>query len=139
MLTIQTMAKTIATECACLQLRQAARVVTRDYDDALRSVGLRASQITMLVAVAMFGERGASMNALADAIVMDRTTLTRNLKPMTDAGLLQLEKSKAGQDALRAAYPLWEQAQKAARKKVGAAEFGALTADLRGAVKRLTT
>ena len=74
--------KKITTECPGLRLRQASRVVSKIYDDALRPSGLQVSQLPILVALALFGESGAGMNALAEAVVMDRTTLTRNVQPV---------------------------------------------------------
>ena len=65
------------------------------YDDALRPIGLQQSQLPVLVALAIFGEPGAPMNALAQALVMDRTTLTRNVRPLEKAGLLRVARSPA--------------------------------------------
>jgi DNA-binding MarR family transcriptional regulator len=63
--------------CACLHLRQASRRVTQLFDDALRPVGLRATQFTLLTAVHRLGP--VPIQQLAQRLVMDRTTLTRNL------------------------------------------------------------
>src|SRR6516164_8808172 len=74
--------------CMCHKTRMAARVVTRAYDDALRVVGLRASQVSVLAAV---GARGAlSIKSLADTLQMERTTLTRNLRPLEERGYVVL-------------------------------------------------
>jgi DNA-binding MarR family transcriptional regulator len=64
----------------------AARAVTRAYDAALRPVGLRATQFAVLVAVATKG--ALSITALVQAMGMDRSTLTRNLRPLAKDGLL---------------------------------------------------
>jgi len=114
--------------CACHKVRMAARAVTRAYDDALRPVGLRATQLAVLVAVGKDGP--VSMTALANLMGMDRTTLTRNLRPLEKQGLLaigpegwrrtrRLEITKKGQSLLREALPHWEQAQHALRRKLG--------------------
>jgi len=66
------------------------RVLTRLYDDALRPSGLRVSQLTVLVAIAKFGEPGAKIGRLADVLAMERTTLTRNIGPLEAAGLLRV-------------------------------------------------
>ena len=106
----------------------AARVVTRTHDGALRPVGLRATQLSVLVAVAIDG--AISIAALADFLGMDRTTLTRNLRPLQKQGLISvgpegwrrsrnLEITKKGRSRLRQALPLWERAQDALKEKLG--------------------
>ena len=74
--------------CACQKVRTAARAVTRAYDEALRPVGLRATQLAVLVAVAM--DDAISITALAKFMGMDRSTLTRNLRPLEKEGLVRL-------------------------------------------------
>ena len=64
----------------CHKVRMAARFITRAYDDILRPVGLRATQLSVLVAVAIDG--AISITELAKFLGMDRTTLTRNLSPL---------------------------------------------------------
>src|SRR3954452_1049339 len=82
------LAQTVLDTCMCHRARMAARAVTRTYDDALRSTGLRATQLAVLTAVAA---RGAlSIKALADSLGMDRTTLTRNLRPLEETGYVLL-------------------------------------------------
>jgi DNA-binding MarR family transcriptional regulator len=114
--------------CACHKVRMAARAVTRAYDDALRPVGLRATQLAVMVAVA--NEGTMSITALAKSISMDRTTLTRNLRPLEKAGLVaigpegwrrsrMLEITKQGRIRLREALPYWERAQETLRRKLG--------------------
>jgi DNA-binding MarR family transcriptional regulator len=66
----------------------AARAVTRLYDDTLRSVGLRATQLAVLAAVA--GDQVVSIAGLAKFMGMDRSTLTRNLAPLEREGLIQV-------------------------------------------------
>jgi DNA-binding MarR family transcriptional regulator len=106
--------------CVCFNLRKAARAVTQLYDDTLRPSGLRATQFSLLHILA--GRGPFTMSALADALVTDRTTLTRNLKPLTEKGLVVTEVGEdrrqrtvaitdAGRTALRQAVPLWRQAQ----------------------------
>jgi DNA-binding MarR family transcriptional regulator len=118
----------ILENCACHKARTAARAVTRAYDEALRPVGLRATQLAVLVAVAM--DDAISINALAQFMGMDRTTLTRNLRPLEKEGLVTLgiegwRRSRAltitkkGRFRLREALPLWSRAQQALRKQLG--------------------
>jgi len=106
----------------------AARVVTRAYDDALRAMGLRATQISVLAAV---GARGAlSIKSLADTLQMERTTLTRNLRPLEECGYVFLAPERRyrsrvltltplGRAALLEALPLWEDAQRALKQRLG--------------------
>jgi DNA-binding MarR family transcriptional regulator len=115
-------------DCACNKVRTAARAVTRVYDDALRPVGLRATQLSVLVAVETID--ALSITSLAAVLGMDRSTLTRNLRPLEEEGLVALgqegwrrsrtlEITKKGQQRLREAAPLWEKAQKQLSAKLG--------------------
>jgi DNA-binding MarR family transcriptional regulator len=110
----------VADGCACKQLRRSARVVTQLYDEALRPSGLRITQFTLLVGVAI-GEP-VPITRLADALSLDRTTLARDLRPLTDRGLVEIRTGDdrrtrmvrltgQGRDALGQAYPLWQSAQ----------------------------
>jgi DNA-binding MarR family transcriptional regulator len=118
----------ILENCACHKARAAARAVTRAYDEALRPVGLRATQLAVLVAVAM--NDAISINALAEFMGMDRTTLTRNLRPLEKEGLVgrssegwrrsrALAITNKGRLRLRQALPLWSRAQHALKKRLG--------------------
>jgi DNA-binding transcriptional ArsR family regulator len=82
------LARTLLDTCLCHNVRMASRVVSRAYDEALRPSGLRATQIAVLAAV---GARGAlSIKSLADSLEMERTTLTRNLRPLEEQGLVAI-------------------------------------------------
>ncbi len=135
-------ARVIASQCACVRVRRASRALTRLYDESLRAAGLHATQLTLLAAVATCGEQGAPMGALADGLVMDRTTLTRNLVPLEKAGLLRVARdpsdararliflTRQGERAIEAAFPIWEQTQRHVREKLGAKEVDALREEL---------
>jgi len=122
------LAQTLLDTCMCHKARMAARAITRAYDEALRATGLRATQVSVLAAV---GARGAlSIKSLADSLEMDRTTLTRNLRPLEEQGYVLLAPERrhrsrmltltaAGHAALRAALPLWEAAQGTIRRRLG--------------------
>jgi DNA-binding MarR family transcriptional regulator len=118
----------ILASCACHRVRTAARAVTRAYDEALRPVGLRATQLSVLVAAA--ADEPVSISALAKLMGMDRSTLTRNLRPLEAEGLIRLgdegwrrsrtlEITKQGRARLREAVPLWEKAQQTLRARLG--------------------
>jgi DNA-binding MarR family transcriptional regulator len=127
-------ARTISTECFAMRLRQASRALTKMYDDALRPTGILISQLTVLVAVARFGEDGASIHALADVLVMDRTTLSRNLRPLERMGLVRVARvptdarmrlvllTREGERAIESAYPLWQRAQQEVRRAAGTSD-----------------
>jgi DNA-binding MarR family transcriptional regulator len=119
----------IVENCACHKVRMAARAVTRTYDDILRPTGLRATQFSVLVAIAVDG--AMSIAALTEFLGMDRSTLTRNLQPLQKDGLVRigaegwrrsrtLEITDKGRQRVRAAMPLWEKAQKILMGKLGA-------------------
>lgn len=129
--------------CACLNLRQAARAVTQLYDDMLRPTGLRATQFSLLTVIRLTG--GASIGTLADTAVMDRTTLTRNLKLLEEKKLVRSEGSDdarvrlvtltpAGEAKLAAAQPYWEEAQRRMTKSVGRSELDRLLEGLAAAI-----
>ena len=117
----------------------AARAVTRLYDDTLRSVGLRATQLAVLAAVA--GDEVVSIAGLAKFMGMDRSTLTRNLAPLEREGLIRLgvegwrrsrtvEITKKGRSRLREALPLWQTAQETLQRRLGMRRWGDIRADL---------
>ena len=116
---ISPLAQSLLDTCLCHNARMASRVITRAYDEALRPTGLRATQVAVLAAV---GARGAlSIKSLANSLEMERTTLTRNLRPLEEQGHVAiapegrhrsrvLTLTKSGQAALLKALPLWQAA-----------------------------
>jgi DNA-binding MarR family transcriptional regulator len=125
--------------CLCHRTRMAARAVTRLYDEILRSVGLRASQLAVLVAVG--DENVVSITALAKFMGMDRSTLTRNLAPLERESLVRvgnegwrrsrtIEITQKGRSRLREALPFWEKAQETMRQKLGSRRWPVIMADL---------
>ena len=126
--------------CACACIRNAARVVTRVYDEFLRDSGLKASQLAVLAAIDAL-ER-PSISELSKALFMDRTTLSRNLKPLVAQGLVTLgeegwRRSKTmhitptGQALLKAAVPLWKHAQEDLARRLGEPRWKQMHAELR--------
>jgi len=107
--------------CNCLALRQAARHVTQFYDQFLAEVGLRTTQYSILRRLRRLGP--LSINALASELVMDRTTLGRNILPLQREGLIavvrgrtdrrskELQLTDAGLARLRRAIEGWAEAQ----------------------------
>jgi DNA-binding MarR family transcriptional regulator len=79
--------------CNCLALRQATRHVTQFYDQFLTPAGIRATQYSIL---ARLNRKGAmTINALAAELVMDRTTLGRNIRPLQRDGLVAIGPGKS--------------------------------------------
>ena len=126
---ISPLAQSLLDSCLCHNARMASRVITRAYDEALRPTGLRATQVAVLAAVAAQG--ALSIKALADSLEMERTTLTRNLRPLEEQGYVAiapegryrsrvLALTKSGEAALLKALPLWEAAQRSALQQLGA-------------------
>ncbi len=79
--------------CNSLALRQAARHVTQFYDQFLAPSGLRSTQYSILARLQRRGPM--TINALAAALVMDRTTLSRNILPLQRDGLIAVGAGKA--------------------------------------------
>ena len=109
-----------ARACVCFNFRKAARAVTQLYDTALGPSGLRATQFSLLVALHLGGP--VTISRLAREMVMDRTTLTRNLKPLEKHGLIEVVKGEdqrtravrlttRGSEALATALPWWRRVQ----------------------------
>ena len=135
----QSKLREVARACACANLRRAARVVTQIFDAALAPSGLKCTQFTLLVTARLVGEE--TVNGLAQKMVMDRTTLSRNLKPLVRAGLLEtipgednrtrlIRISAEGKRALGRAYPMWEAAQEEVVGALGSERFEALLGDV---------
>jgi len=126
-------------ECACFNARNAARAITDLYDEVLAPSGLRTNQFAILVAIHQ--RRGASMQAIAAALGLDPSTMTRVLRPLEEAGLVatapaesrrakQLTLTQRGRAKLRATRSLWRQAQDRLRGTLGADIFERLVGDL---------
>jgi DNA-binding MarR family transcriptional regulator len=107
--------------CNCLAVRQAARHITQFYDQCLAPSGFAHTQFSILAKLKRVGPM--TINALAAEIVMDRTTLGRNILPLQREGLIAVVKGKtdrrskelrvteAGAERLRAAVKGWVEAQ----------------------------
>lgn len=116
--------------CLCFAARRAARVITQRYDQALRGTGLRATQFTLLVVLSTRRDP-PSLSFVADAMGMERTTLTRNLKtlvargyvkdaPSDDLRTRKLQITARGRQAAVKALPKWRKAQTAMLKELPA-------------------
>ena len=106
--------------CLGMALRQATRALTQRYDAAFSAAGIRLTQFNLLVAIAQ--APSVPLSRLAKAVVMDRTTLTRNLAPLIRRGLVAASRADdqrvrsyaltaRGKQLLARALPDWRTAQ----------------------------
>jgi DNA-binding MarR family transcriptional regulator len=133
-----------AEDCNCFAVRSAARHVSQFYDQFLLPIGLRTTQFSIL---AKLKRRGPlTINALAEEMVMDRTTLGRNILPLERDGLIQIEPvltdrrakelhlTHAGDKRLQAGLKAWAHAQSQFEAAFGAKRAAELRAMLRSVV-----
>jgi len=120
--------------CACFNLRKASRAVTQHYDRILQPAGLRATQFAVLAVLKT--SSGITITKLAEILVMDRTTLTRNLGLLERDGLISIHAGEdrrqkiamitpPGEIALENALPYWEKAQNWIVTQMGSDPFQA--------------
>lgn len=106
--------------CHCLSARRQAREITRLYEEKLHPHGLRATQFSILAALALKGP--TPTGELADLLGLERTTLTRAAKRMQRNGWVErvaaedarertLKLTASGQRKLKSAFPAWKEAQ----------------------------
>ena len=127
--------------CACYRLRRAPRAVTQLYDDAMAPTGLRITQYGLLRTLADEGPR--TITGLAQALLLDRTALSRTLDPLIDRSLVavtpgsdartrEVSLTTAGRNAVEAAGPHWNAVQTMVARSVGRARLDDLYALLEG-------
>ena len=119
----------IARECLAVRLRMLNRVVTNIYDDALRPLGVKASQLNILVVTAKLGL--ARPADVCERLQLDISTLSRNAERMRAKGWLEVVSdddgraqpfrlTAGGRRLLERAMPAWEVAQAKVKKLIGA-------------------
>jgi DNA-binding MarR family transcriptional regulator len=119
---------TISRTCIAVRLRLLNRVVTNFYDDALRPLGLKVSQLNILIVTVKLGL--ARPAQVCDILQLDVSTLSRNVKPLQTHGWLEVvpdEDARAqpfrltakGQRLIEKAVPAWEEAQRQATELLG--------------------
>lgn len=113
---------TATKDCRCLAARRSARAITRLFDERLRPHGLRATQFSILAALALKGP--TPVGELAEFLGIDRTTLTRSAAilqkrkwvaeaPARDARERLFKITAAGRRKIHSAYPAWKAGQDA--------------------------
>jgi DNA-binding MarR family transcriptional regulator len=131
--------------CNCLAVRQAARHITQLYDQFLAPTKLRTTQLSILVRLRRSGPM--TINALAEELLLDRTTLGRNIQPLRREGLIAIARGRVdrrskevsltaeGVTRMRAAIKRWS----AAQAQFEAAFGSRRTAELRGLMHAVVT
>lgn len=126
-------------QCCCFNMRKIMRAVTQYYDRHLETSGIRSTQFTLLVELA--ATTAKTLTEIAENLVMDRTTLTRNLKPLAKMGLINTvhtldKRSKAyaltdkGTELLKLCLPLWQEAQSSVINGVGSENYNEIVVRL---------
>jgi len=131
-------------DCNCLAVRQAARYITQFYDRYLASAGLRTTQYGILARLKRHGPM--SINTLAGELVVDRTTLGRNIRPLERGDLFAVESdpadgrskilrlTKAGDARFQRAQKRWAEAQRRFEGVYGGKQASQLREKLRAVV-----
>ncbi len=117
------------TECSCNTIRMSARKITQFYESSLREAGVKPTQFSILATLANTGP--IQLTPLADRLLLERTSLTRNLNVLERYGWVQLQTgvedsrqrivslSEKGYEQLDHAIPYWKKAQKAIANEMG--------------------
>ena len=128
--------------CACATVRRTDRVLTQFYDEILAPSGLYITQFTLLATLSQAAP--VTINRLAEIMDMDRTTLSRNLEVLAKQHMVRIEEgedrrtrqvhlTQEGEQALRRALPLWQEAQVRIEHALGRERFDGLLTDLSAA------
>ena len=127
----------IAAECLSVRLRLLNRAITKLYDDALRPVGIKSSQLNILVAAAL--EEFTPPSTLCVRLKLDSSTLSRNVDRMAARGWIELvpdsddgrahalRVTAKGRRLIERAEPAWTAAQEQALEMIGATNAKALS------------
>lgn len=114
--------------CLCLNIRRASRAVTAFYEKVFEPSGIKIAQYSLLRHLEQV--EPATISELANIMRIDRTTLNRNMKPLIELGLIevnpgkdprskQVSLTKAGKSTMANATVLWNQAQAALKEYLG--------------------
>ncbi len=125
--------------CPAFNIRAASRIITQLFDEILKPSGLQITQFAVLVGVQILDS--PSISKLANGLVMDRTTLTRGLKPLESEGLIKIVSGEdkrthfvkitsKGKAALEKTLPYWEKARTVVSEEFGQKHLDGLLKDL---------
>lgn len=133
--------------CLCTNLRIATRAITKLYDQFLKPCHLRITQFTLLIAIGL--NKATNLSDLAELLVMDVTTLTRNLQRLEKQNLIVLRPGRdrrnrtvsltsEGREKLQQAIPLWKKAQQRITDTIGQKELSNLLTNLSNLVENVS-
>lgn len=136
------------TDCLCLASRRLSRLLTQIYDRALVGTGLKITQFSVLTALGRAEGRDVTLNAIAEALDLEASSLTRALDPLIREGLVTLAPgsdkrqrvgslTRKGRTVLAEATARWRAVQLEAAEKIGAPETALLGEQLRAARRAL--
>jgi len=125
--------------CPAFNIRAASRIITQLFDEILKPSGLQITQFAVLVGVHILDS--PSISKLAGGLVMDRTTLTRGLKPLANEGLIKIvsgddkrthfvKLTSKGKTAVQKTLPYWEKARTVVSEEFGQKHLDGLLKDL---------
>jgi DNA-binding MarR family transcriptional regulator len=127
------------TACVSFNLRKSSRIVSRIYAREMADAPIRGPLFSLLASIHKLGPR--TITAVAHDLGLDRTTLTRNLKPLRERGLVEIRQVNAnrkeirlrpkGESALRRSLDCWRKAQKRVVDELGEDRWNRLREDLR--------
>ncbi len=133
-------------ECVCLNFRQASRVLTQKFDDALKPTGLTITQFSMLMPLE--GKGPMRISELADFQVIERTTLTRNLSVMEREGLVKIvpgddkrtrvvQITGKGRKCMQAAVPIWNEMHQSVLSQLGNSNWDGMRGEVQDLIRTL--
>jgi DNA-binding MarR family transcriptional regulator len=130
--------KASPTPCYCTALRKAARNISQAYDASLRGSGLKATQFALLAELTRHTASPLTVNELAECLVMDRSTLGHNLRPLERQGFVAIKVDKddlrsrrvvltpKGATKFSEAAKLWKGAQERYERAIGQGQAASL-------------
>lgn len=131
----------IGSACVGFNLRKTSRLLIRLYDQAFKTVGLRGTQFSLLMAAAHYED--ATIGELSQPLGMERSTLSRNIIVLQKKGLVTVDEGEdrrqqriritdKGISVLREALPLWERVQESIASQMGEERLKIFLGDLQG-------
>ena len=132
------------TKCVGFNLRLALRAVSQHFDNTIKPSGILGTQFTLLVMIKLLGP--ITITKLAERGLMDRTTLSRNIKPLQKMGLIEIKTGNdkrlkeiavtdTGIEKLKESLPLWKKAQEQALSNIGDESWSTLRENLFGLIE----
>ena len=136
---IETLRRDVAGQCVAYKMREATRKLSRRYDEALKPVGIKGTQFSMLNVITLL--EGMTLSELAEKMGLERTTLLRNLQPLERRGFIKLseegfrrartaEITDQGLAILEKAIPLWQGAQASLKAEIGAQAWSDISSSI---------